>query len=92
MPHDQYVVLKKVIKAIFIFPIRIYQYAISPMLGANCRFSPTCSSYTIQAIEEWGPIKGTWLGMKRFSKCHPWGGHGYDPVSKNESSGAKNEE
>jgi len=75
--------VKKVIKAIFIFPIRVYQYAISPMLGANCRFSPTCSSYAVQAIQEWGVIKGTWMGIKRFAKCHPWGGHGYDPVPKN---------
>ena len=77
--------MEKVIKAIFIFPIRVYQYAISPMLGANCRFTPTCSAYTVQAIEEWGPLKGTWMGIRRFSKCHPWGGHGYDPVpSKSE--------
>lgn len=74
--------MKRVIKAIFIFPIRVYQYAISPLLGANCRFTPTCSAYTIEAIQEWGPFKGIWLGIKRFSKCHPWGGHGYDPVPK----------
>lgn len=52
------------------------------MLGANCRFSPTCSAYTVDAIQEWGPLKGIWMGLKRFSKCHPWGGHGYDPVPK----------
>ena len=74
--------MKKVLATIFIFPIRVYQYAISPMLGANCRFSPTCSAYTIDAIKEWGAPKGLWLGIKRFSKCHPWGGHGYDPVPK----------
>lgn len=76
--------MKRIIAAIFIFPIRVYQYAISPMLGANCRFSPTCSTYTIDAIREWGALKGLWLGIKRFSKCHPWGGHGYDPVPKKE--------
>lgn len=77
--------MKQVIKTIFIFPIRVYQYAISPLLGANCRFQPTCSAYTVEAIQEWGPLKGIWLGIKRFSKCHPWGGHGYDPIPKKKS-------
>ena len=50
------------------------------MLGASCRFSPTCSSYAVEAIEEWGILKGTCMGIKRISRCHPWGGHGYYPV------------
>lgn len=62
--------------------IRFYQYAISPMLGTNCRHTPTCSQYTLEAIQEWGVVKGTWLGIKRISRCHPWGTHGYDPVPK----------
>ncbi len=70
----------KVLSAIFIFLIKVYQYALSPLLGSNCRYSPTCSSYTIQAIQEWGPLKGSWLGLKRIGRCHPWGGEGYDPV------------
>ena len=70
------------LKKIFILPIRFYQLAISPMLGPKCRFQPTCSHYAVQAIEEWGVIKGTWLGIKRILKCHPWGPHGYDPVPK----------
>ena len=74
--------MKKALSLIFIFPIRCYQYAISPLLGANCRYSPTCSAYTVEAIKEWGPLKGLWMGIKRFSTCHPWGGHGYDPVPK----------
>lgn len=74
--------VKRIIKAIFIFPIRVYQYTISPLLGQNCRHSPTCSAYTVEAIQEWGPLKGIWLGMKRISKCHPWGTSGYDPVPK----------
>lgn len=74
--------LKKAFSLLFILPIRFYQYAISPMLGANCRYSPTCSAYTVEAIQEWGPFKGLWMGLKRFSSCHPWGGHGYDPVPK----------
>jgi putative membrane protein insertion efficiency factor len=75
--------VKKVLSAILIFPIKVYQYGISPMLGANCRYTPTCSSYAIEAIKEWGPIKGFWLGTKRILSCHPWGGQGYDPVPKN---------
>ncbi|MTI26365.1 membrane protein insertion efficiency factor YidD [Fulvivirga kasyanovii] len=74
----------KLIKLIFILPIRFYQLAISPLLGSNCRHTPTCSSYMIGAIEEWGPLKGTWLGLKRISRCHPWGTSGYDPVPKKE--------
>lgn len=72
-----------IFKKIFILPIRAYQILLSPMLGANkCRFQPTCSSYMIQAIEEWGVLKGIWLGLKRIVRCHPWGGHGFDPIPK----------
>lgn len=70
-------------KKLFIFPIRIYQSTISPLLGRNCRHEPTCSEYTAQAISEWGVIKGVGLGIKRISKCHPWGTSGYDPVPTN---------
>jgi putative membrane protein insertion efficiency factor len=63
--------------------VRIYQVAISPYLGNHCRHIPSCSQYTIDAINEWGPFKGTWMGMKRLSRCHPWGTHGYDPVPEN---------
>ena len=56
---------------------------ISPLLGQNCRHEPTCSNYAIQAIKEWGVIKGIWLGIKRISKCHPWGTFGPDAVPKN---------
>lgn len=79
--------VKRIVKAIFIFPIRVYQYTISPLLGQNCRHSPTCSAYTVEAIQEWGPLKGIWMGIKRISKCHPWGTHGYDPVPKKNSEG-----
>ncbi|MEP7266503.1 MAG: membrane protein insertion efficiency factor YidD [Saprospiraceae bacterium] len=68
---------------LLILPVRLYQILISPLLGANkCRYQPTCSHYMIGAIKEWGPIKGTWLGIKRISRCHPWGGWGFDPVPK----------
>lgn len=73
------------IKKIFILPIKLYQWFISPMLGQNCRHTPTCSQYTIEAINEWGVLKGIYLGAKRLSKCHPWGTSGYDPVPKNET-------
>lgn len=69
-------------RRLFILPIRFYQYAISPLLGPRCRFKPTCSHYAIEAIEEWGVLKGGWLAMKRIGKCHPWGPWGYDPVPK----------
>jgi putative membrane protein insertion efficiency factor len=72
----------KIVKSIFIFPVKVYQWFISPLLGPRCRYQPTCSHYMIQAIEEWGPIKGIWLGLKRIGSCHPWGGHGHDPVPK----------
>ena len=71
-----------ILKKIFILPIKFYQYAISPLIGPSCRFEPTCSHYMVQAIEEWGIFKGVWLGIKRIVKCHPWGGHGHDPVPK----------
>jgi putative membrane protein insertion efficiency factor len=67
-------------KSILIFLVRAYQAAISPFFPASCRYTPTCSQYTIEAIQKYGPLKGFWLGLKRISRCHPWGGHGHDPV------------
>ncbi len=60
-------------------PIKFYRYAISPYTPASCRHVPTCSEYTLEAIRVHG-LKGLWMGMKRLSKCHPWGTSGYDPV------------
>ncbi len=62
--------------------VRIYQICISPLIGGRCacRFIPTCSEYTKQAIEKYGVSKGTWMGIKRISRCRPCGGCGYDPV------------
>ncbi len=73
------------IKKIFIFPIRLYQLFISPVIGGNrcCRFSPSCSNYAIEAIEELGVIKGIAAATLRIIRCNPWGGKGYDPVHKN---------
>lgn len=66
--------------------VRLYRLLISPWLGANCRFEPTCSSYTIEALQTYGVLKGTALAAKRIGRCHPWGESGYDPVPR------KNEE
>ncbi len=74
--------LKKIIIAPFIFLIRFYKITISPLLGNNCRYHPTCSSYMIEALQVHGLIKGLYLGTKRILRCHPWGGSGYDPVPK----------
>lgn len=59
---------------------KIYHYTISPLLGARCRYAPTCSEYGQQALQKHGLSKGLWLTTKRVCRCHPWGGHGYDPV------------
>lgn len=60
--------------------IKFYKSAISPFLGNNCRFHPTCSTYAMEALKAHGPAKGLWLGMKRVAKCHPFHKGGYDPV------------
>jgi putative membrane protein insertion efficiency factor len=63
-----------------IFLIRVYQYTLSPYLGRSCRYTPTCSVYSVEAIKKYGPLKGGWLALKRVLSCNPWGGSGYDPV------------
>jgi putative membrane protein insertion efficiency factor len=73
-------ILTNSIKWVLITLVRIYQWTLSPLLGKNCRFYPTCSSYMIQAIETHGIIKGLWLGTKRLVKCGPWHDGGIDPV------------
>ncbi|ARN77609.1 membrane protein insertion efficiency factor YidD [Nonlabens spongiae] len=64
----------------FILLIRFYQNFISPFTPSSCRYSPTCSTYSLQALKKHGLKKGGWLAIKRISSCHPWGGKGYDPV------------
>ncbi|MFY0676836.1 MAG: membrane protein insertion efficiency factor YidD [Neptuniibacter sp.] len=72
--------LKKIPSNILIGLVYLYQYLISPIIGPRCRFYPTCSTYMIEAIKTHGPIKGTLLGLKRVSRCHPYNDGGYDPV------------
>ena len=64
----------------FIFFIKIYQKFISPFFPGCCRYRPTCSAYMIEAVQKYGIFKGTYLGLKRILRCHPWGGQGDDPV------------
>ena len=67
-------------KRILLTALRAYRYALRPLLGANCRFYPSCSDYAHQAIERHGALGGTWLAMRRLARCHPWHPGGYDPV------------
>lgn len=64
----------------FLGLIKLYQWGISPLLGRQCRYTPTCSRYAEEALKKYGLIKGSWLAAKRIARCHPWGGHGHDPV------------
>ena len=76
--------LQKIFIIILIKLIRFYQVAISPWLGKNCRYQPTCSQYMLEALKVYGLYKGVFLGIKRILSCHPWGGSGYDPVPHKE--------
>lgn len=73
-------IIREALSAIIIVMIKVYQWIISPLIGPKCRYTPTCSQYSIQAIQKHGLAKGIWLTIKRVGRCHPWGGHGYDPV------------
>ncbi|MEM7659306.1 MAG: membrane protein insertion efficiency factor YidD [Bacteroidota bacterium] len=72
--------LRSILSGFFVFLVRMYQYGISPWFPRSCRYTPTCSQYAVEAIQLHGPIKGGWMAAKRIGSCHPWGGHGYDPV------------
>ena len=69
-----------IVSRILIVPVRVWQLTISQVLPPSCRYSPSCSHYTIEALQRHGPLKGLWLGIKRIGRCHPWGSSGYDPV------------
>ena len=72
--------LRKLFARVLLTPVYIYRYFISPLLGVNCRFTPTCSAYTIEATEKYGALRGGWLAVKRIVRCNPFGGSGHDPV------------
>ena len=74
--------MTKIPSKILILLIKLYQLILSPILGSNCRYLPTCSEYFIDCINEFGFFKGFILGIKRILSCHPWGGGGFDPVKK----------
>ena len=67
-------------KSLLLALIAVYRYAISPMLGRNCRFMPSCSEYASEAIHRHGSVRGGWLALRRVLRCHPWNPGGYDPV------------
>lgn len=67
-------------KTFLIGAIRFYRSYISPLKPPCCRFTPTCSEYALEAIQKYGPVKGSWLAVKRISKCHPFHKGGYDPL------------
>ena len=73
-------ILKLFIGYLFIGLIKLYQYFISPLTGASCRYTPTCSQYGVESVKKYGAFKGGWLTLKRIASCNPWGGHGHDPV------------
>ena len=68
-------------------PIHFYRYVISPLLGVNCRFAPSCSEYALEALATHGALKGGYLAARRILRCHPWGGSGYDPVPSTGATG-----
>ncbi|WP_281635949.1 membrane protein insertion efficiency factor YidD [Flavobacterium marginilacus] len=82
----------KFLTAPFILLVRFYQGAISPFTPASCRFEPTCSSYMIQALQIHGLFYGSYLGIRRILRCHPWGGKGYDPVPSSPQPSPKEKE
>lgn len=72
--------VRSLISGFLIGLIKLYQITLSPLIGRACRYTPTCSNYGIEAIRKHGPLKGSWLTLKRVLSCNPWGGSGYDPV------------
>ncbi len=70
-------------------PVKAYRLLLSPWLGLNCRYQPTCSAYALEALEKHGAIRGTWLAIRRIARCHPGGGSGYDPVPDREDGDAR---
>lgn len=78
--------MKKILISPFIFLVKVYQTLISPLTPATCRFQPTCSHYTVEALQKHGLFRGGRLAIKRIFSCHPWGRSGYDPVPEKEDN------
>ena len=70
----------RLLAELLILPIQFYRKFISPLTPPSCRYTPTCSEYAVEALRKYGPFKGGWLALRRLLSCHPWGGHGYDPL------------
>lgn len=70
----------RLVSALLLGLIGFYRYFLSPLLGVNCRFQPSCSAYARDAVTKFGPWRGSWLAIRRIGRCHPFGGSGYDPV------------
>ena len=81
--------IRDLIVRILLLPVYFYRAAISPLLPPSCRYTPTCSQYTIEALRKHGPIKGVLLSIRRIVSCNPWGGSGYDPVPEPKSKKSK---
>ncbi len=78
--QKSYKALRWLLALPLILVVEFYRRCISPFTPPSCRFTPTCSQYALQALRKYGPLKGSWLALKRIAKCHPWGGSGYDPL------------
>lgn len=78
----------RAVRGLLLALIRLYQLTLSPWLGTQCRYDPTCSKYAAEALTRFGVRRGTWLAAKRLARCHPWGRSGYDPVPALDSSPA----
>jgi len=72
--------IRRILRGLVLIPVYIYRYVISPITPASCRHVPTCSEYMVESVRIHGPGRGFWMGLKRLSRCHPWGTSGYDPV------------
>ncbi|HLL08053.1 MAG TPA: membrane protein insertion efficiency factor YidD [Nocardioidaceae bacterium] len=74
------------VRVLIIAALKLYRFAISPIYGQVCRYHPSCSAYALEAVEVHGAIRGSWLGMRRVVRCHPWAAGGYDPVPPGRSA------
>lgn len=72
--------LSRLLAMVISLPVLVWRYLISPAMPPACRYLPSCSEYSLEALRVHGPVRGSWLTVRRLARCHPWGGHGYDPV------------